>query len=431
MDEIGKAIEQHFELGLSIEQSNQIDSIFQAFMRAIHFPISDTGTESLLKFNYFRKALNVLTSQQLKKYKTKKLAAKVKSKIRENEQKERQIKYLENEYKDVQLTAAQIEKIYKTKNEFKKRLIDLEEQHAEILRTIENTINDEQIEQLEKLFSHQLRLRSIRKVESIKNQYSYLSLTDDQAEAISILNEKEKKQRIQNDYKFNDPYLIKQELKHILTGQQFEIYSLNQEQLKERSLQSQIQADLDKSDEFTEIEELINFQIENILPVKCRIAKELIESASEEDLHRIEELKSAYNNQIAESVIKQTEAHAQKYGSQLPNSLKLSILETTLSYTNPSSSLLGDLDLNFNIFSGIQLNDIQKSDLETLKLKQREYNIERLERKLKGSYAPLATIRREREIPEFFELYSILMLESEPKANIEKMKSQLDREQPN
>ena len=40
MDEIAKSIERKFELGLTDQQSKDIDSIFQEFMREYHFPKS-------------------------------------------------------------------------------------------------------------------------------------------------------------------------------------------------------------------------------------------------------------------------------------------------------------------------------------------------------------------------------------------------------
>jgi len=57
-----------------------------------------------------------------------------------------------------------------------------------------------------------------------------------------------------------------------------------------------------------------------------------------------------------------------------------------------------------------------------LRLKLREYNIKRLEKKLKGSYASLTTIGRTREIPKYLELYSILLLDEKAQKNIDKMK---------
>ena len=63
MDEIAKSIERKFELGLTDQQSKDIDSIFQEFMREYHFPKFHPVNDKLLRFKHFRKALLVLTTE--------------------------------------------------------------------------------------------------------------------------------------------------------------------------------------------------------------------------------------------------------------------------------------------------------------------------------------------------------------------------------
>ena len=422
MDEIAKSIERKFELGLSDQQSKNIDSIFQEFMREYHFPKSHPFNDKLLRFKYFRKALLVLTPYQLNIYRSKKLEAKSKSVNREKENEERKLKHLKEEYKNVGLSLEQLQLVFETKKSFGKHIVKLENQHTEILNALGSSIDSSQRDELDKLFTYQLKRNRRRKAESTKRKYSYLNLRDDQAKEISILDELEKKRNKENNYKGYNPYLINQEFKEILTIKQFELYSVHQEELKDKSLQSQIKEDSSKSDKILELKAWAKFQIENSLPVKCKIAMQLIKSANKNDIEKINNLKKKYNETIEEQILLKKERHQEKYGAQLPNHLKLRVTELTLLDINPSPSLIKDLDLNKNIFSSIRLNERQEEELVDLRLKLREYNIKKLEKKLKGSYASLTTIGRTREIPKYLELYSILLLDEKVHNNINQMK---------
>ncbi|MDF1698866.1 MAG: hypothetical protein P1U56_23635 [Saprospiraceae bacterium] len=422
MKEFAKSIEKKFELDLSEEQMTQFDSLFLEFMREYHFPISQPVNDVRLKYKYFRRAVQVLTPKQLELYRNKKIEDKAKNKVRLIEQQERQISDLKMAYKDVNLRSEQIELIYKSQNTFKKQYLELEEQQARILKALEYTINNDQRHQLNRLFLYQLKMRRKRKVESTKSTYYYLELNDDQARDISILDEKERIQRKDNGYKGYDPYHIKQEFKEILTANQFESYSDHQDHQRQQSIQSQIEDEPKKTNDISDLKTWIKFHAENILPAKCKIVREVLQTASKKDILFIEELKNDYHKMVEKKIIFKKENHSKNYGIQLPNHLKLRLVEMSLLDISPAANLLQDLNLEFNIFESIQLTKTQKSELEELKLKQREFNIQRIEEKLKGSYASLLTsLGRKREIPEFQGLYSLLLLEVDPQKNVEKM----------
>jgi len=261
-----------------------------------------------------------------------------------------------------------------------------------------------------------------RKAESTKQKYDYLKLNDDQAKQLSIIEDLAKKQLKIEKYKGYDPNLIKPEFKDVLTTKQFELYKTKKEEEYEKSIQSQIAQDADKTDEYLDLEQWITFQTSNILPIKCKILKELTESVSKDDLLSIEQIKIDYEKAIDDKISNTKMRHINRYGSQLPNMLKLKLIQATTLDINPSPSILTHLDLNKNEFSSINLTDSLKAELINIGLQQREFNIKRLEKKLKGSYASLMASNRMREIPEYLELYSILMLETEPQKNIDKMK---------
>jgi len=236
MDEIAKSIERKFELGLTDQQSKDIDSIFQEFMREYHFPKSHPVNDKLLRFKHFRKALLVLSTDQLNIYRSKKLEAKSKNAVREKEKDERQLTHLKEEYKDVGLSPTQLQVVLETKYSFRKQIVELENQHTEILNALGSSIDSSQRDELDKLFTYQLKRNRRRKAESTKRKYSYLNLRDDQAKEISILDELEKRRNKENKYKGYNPYLINQEFKEILTIKQFELYSVHQEELKDKSI---------------------------------------------------------------------------------------------------------------------------------------------------------------------------------------------------
>ena len=422
MDAIAKSIERKFELGLSDQQSKDIDSIFQEFMREYHFPKSHPVNDKLLRFKHFRKALLVLTTDQLNIYRSKKLEAKSKNANREKENAERKLKHLKEEYKDVGLSLEQLQIVLETQKSFRKQIIELEDQHSAILNSLGGTINITQRDGLDKLFTYQSKRNRKNKTESTKRKYSYLNLRDEQAREISILNKLEKKRNKENKYRGYDPYIINEEFKEILTINQFELYSTHQVELKEISLQSQIKEDANKEGEYLELEDWTQFQIENSLPTKCKILRQLVKSANKHDIEKIDVLKKRYNDTIEELIKQIKERHQKIYGAQLPNHNKLRITELTLLDISPSPSLIKDLDLNKNEFSSIQLSESQEEELNDLRLKLREYNIKKMEKKLKGSYASLTTIGRTREIPKYLELYSILLLDEKVRKNIDKMK---------
>jgi len=421
MDEIAKSLERKLELGLSEKQSQNIDLIFQEFMREYHFPKSHPVNDTLLRFKYFRKALNVLTNEQLEIYRRKKLEAKSKSKVKKKEKDDRQLEHLRKEYRDVNLTSDQLELVNKTRISFRKQIYELEELQQKILAVLQDTISNDQRVSLDSLHAYQLKRNRRGKAESIKNRYRYLNLRFDQAKEISILEEMERKRRRENRYEFPDRYLIKPEFKEILTEKQFELYSAHQQEQKNKSMQSQIRRDATKVDELTELQERVNFYIENQLPGKCEIAKQLLETANKDDLDRITLLRKKYDEIIDETITIQITRHEERYGSRLPNRIKLIIMELAMGDINPSPSLMTDIDFNKNEFTSIQFSKEQESELESLKHKLRDYNIARLEKKLKGSYGGLTSIGRKREVPKFLELYSILLLDDQPEKNIEKM----------
>lgn len=422
MDEIAKSIERKFQLGLSGKQSQKIDAIFQAFMREYHFPIAQPVNDSLLRFKYFRRVLSLLNPEQLRIYRKKKLEDLAKSEINENEKREKNLIRLRQEYKEVELTSSQLEIIFKAKKSFRKNPIDLEDQQIILINAIDSTLSNAQREEIEKLFSYQLQRYRVRKAESTKWKYDYLNLSDDQAKEISIIEDLERKQGKENGYKRYYLYPINTEFVKVLSTKQFILYKANQEKQKEHLLQSEIEGDVDKSDKYLELEDWSNFQINNILPTKCKIAKQLLKSVSKEDLLRIEELKSEHEKAIEDTISNKKMRHSNDYGSQLPNHLKLMLIEATLIDINPSPNLLKNLDLSKNEFLSVSLTDSQKAELKRIKLEQRAYNIQRFEKFFKGSYVALTSTRREKEIPEYLELYSILLLETEPQKNIDKMK---------
>ncbi len=421
MDEIAKSLERQYELGLSENQSKKIDLVFQEFMREYHIPKSLPVKDQLLKFKYLRKALLLLTQEQLNKYRTKRFEVKSKAKIREKQEEERKLKHLRTEYKSVNLTNTQIQILLERKNSFRKRIMDLNEQQESTLKALNESLSNDQLKELRKIFEYQLHRRSRNLIESTKRQYAYLNLTDDQASEISVLEELEKEDRRKNGYKNYNPLQINQDFKEILNQDQFALYSKEQEQKKENHLQQLIKEDVNIKDRISEIEDWIQFQIENILPIKCAIRNQLLDSASETDINNIERLKERYDKELDYKISVKKQKHKDKYGSQIPNQLKLSIIRLSSFDISPSPDSLKDIDLNKNEFSSIQLDPKQETKLESIRNLQRDYNIKKIEEKIK-SYGSLISAGRDKIIPKFYELYGILLLEDNPEKNIEKMK---------
>ena len=426
MDQIGKAIEEAYLLGLTQKQAEDLDLIFRDYMREYHFPISLPANDKLLKIKYFRKALRILTPEQLAIYRKKKLVNNSKKKIKESEGKEKLMTALNLKYKSVNFSEKQLQTLYNVHSSFKKNIVNLEDRHSEILDALGPTLSAEQNSELKNIFAVQLSKSEAQKIEKTKRQYRYLDLSEDQAREMSIVEENEKKRLKKNHYRGYDPYKIHVDFEQILSKKQFKSYQSNQENLRAKALISQIEEDTKKTQKFESLKELMNVQIEEILPVKCTIKKQLLNQASEEDILNINHLINNYEQEIQQRIKSCIIEHTNKYGSNLPNQLNLKIIENTLLSLNPSALILKSLDLNQNRFSSIEITQNQQAELDAVNLRLRDFFIHRFEKESKGSYASLITsINRNADKPKYQELYSLLLLEDKPLTNLEKVKKTL------
>ena len=425
MDQIAKAIEQEYQLGLTSQQSEEIDRVFRDYMREYHFPLTLPANDILLRFKYFRRALSILTKEQLGIFKKKKILKNAKKKISEKEKRERALISLNQKFKSANLSVYQLETLFEICNTPIKNIAELIDQHSKILNALGPSLTDIQRLHIKKIFSDQMKFYSDRKVDLIKHRYKYLDLNDEQAMKIHISEENEKERLKKNNHLGYYPYMVNSEYENILSTKQFQLYKNQMENRRSQWINPQNKNDTQSERKFKSLKEWINFQVETVLPVKCVIVKQLIEHATESDAVKIKLFKNDYENEIENKIKILLSLNHNNSESELPNQLKLKIIETALLLLNPSPSLI-HLNLLQNEFTSLELDKTQQTDLEALNLKIRDYQIQKFEKESKGSYASLITsINRNAEKPKYSDLYSLILLESDPQSNIEKMKKHL------
>ena len=108
-------------------------------------------------------------------------------------------------------------------------------------------------------------------------------------------------------------------------------------------------------------------------------------------------MKEKYSNKLQEAIVNCKIKHEKRNQVILPNQLKLSISKIASRYILPSAfSLKDDINLDKNIFDSINLSENQIKSLEELRLRIRDYNIQKLEQQIQ-SYSMLKVFRQKPE----------------------------------
>lgn len=428
MDAIGESINRKFELDMTESHINEIDTIFKEFMREYHFPISLPPNEPRLKRKYLKKALSTFSADQLKKYRLKKTERKQKELERREEKDKKHKQHIKKMYGHLELNEDQIDVFAQIlKRGTMEGMSPIQKQEL-LLKTLNDELTSNQVDQVKQIFKSEndkfkeyRNNRDNRNIARVKREYEYLDLTDKQAISISRLhnpaNSEQQKSKILREYK-RYPFKLNPDLKIILTDGQYEEYKSNQLEKRTKELDKRIEKDKNRQEEYEELIEWERFMVEKVMKKRCIILKEIIANATKEDLKIIENLKIIFSEKIDESIAKSKAKNEERNQILLPNQHKLTVYRTSLNFINPSALVLKDeIDLGENIFDSIKLNDSQVKSLDNIKLEIRDYNIRKLESKMK-SYASLSVIGKKLKVEPYEDLYSLILLGPELEDNI-------------
>lgn len=416
MNSLGKYLQS--ELDLSDDQANKVDELFKEFNREHIWPTFQPFSERLLIFKYLKKGAAIFTKEQLKKYRQIRRQAKLeneKPKITKNIHRERIVK----EYKSLNLSDAEINKIDQITKEHSYGKNHLEIRQKKIKRIIESNLNSDQIHALNIIFTSQIKQHKSRKIKNVKRQYRLLQLNDDQAKRVIQF---ERSELDKQKYNNNDleEWESKDELfKEILSSSQYESYLLGIQNIKDKKetkiKNKKVRNEIQTKNSLLELEEKEEFILKEMLDQKCNILKQVLASASALDHKSISSLQSQFEAHIDKNI------ENIRLKNSPPLSKKLMINRVAQSFILPISiSLHKEIDLNKNMFEDLSLSISQKEELEAIEYKLRTHILETLEKKVKHPGGVFSSIGR--QTFKYYRLYSLVLLDPDPQVNIEKMR---------
>ncbi len=433
MDAIGESINREFDLGMTHQHIHEIDLLYRDFMREYCFPISPPLNAKALKHKYLKKAILTFNPEQLAKYREKKEKEKRKKRTtRRSEGNDIAFKkHISHKYQTLNLSASQLDAFKDIIVDCYKQKLPPKKTNEVLLEKTKDVISTQQTHLLSELIKSEndrnLKLSqhvSNRKLNRIRREFNYLNLKTEQLEEISEMIEEAETDpaKSRNMMSYNRyPFKSNTELKSIFTEEQFKKYELHQQAKRTTEHKNRLAKDNDKQEEYDELKEWETFIIENILNERCLLLDKILAKASAEDLDKIEGLKEAYSKKIDLAISESEKSHKERNLTILPNQLKLAKSTIALNLINPSALYIKDeIDLTQNIFQTIELDENHSEILHKIRLKIREYNIKKFESKIK-SYGNMASIiPLQQKVQPFEYLYSLILLDTDPKKNIDK-----------